>query len=46
MFAALGDLAKSLTEYTKKLQDEGFSRQEALQLTINYQTNLMMLGKK
>ncbi|WP_197260773.1 hypothetical protein [Brevibacillus laterosporus] len=44
--AAFTDHAKVLSEYMKKLQDEGFSRQETLQLTINFQTNLAMLSRE
>ncbi|MGG3873116.1 hypothetical protein [Brevibacillus laterosporus] len=44
--AFLSDHTKILSEYMKKAQDEGFSRHEALQLTINFQTNMMMLSNK
>ncbi|WP_181022634.1 hypothetical protein [Brevibacillus laterosporus] len=44
--ATFTDHAKVLFEYMKKLQDVGFSREEALQLTINFQTNLAMLSQK
>lgn len=40
------DHTKILSEYMKKVQDQGFSRQEALQLTINFQTNLMTISQK
>nr|WP_162305524.1 hypothetical protein [Brevibacillus laterosporus] len=39
------DHARVLSEYMKKLQDEGFSRQEALQLTLNLQTNIILNQK-
>ncbi|WP_158642124.1 hypothetical protein [Brevibacillus laterosporus] len=38
------DHAKVLFEYMKKLQDVGFSRQEALQLVISLQ--LLLLNQK
>lgn len=39
--AALRDMAKTLFDYFTRMVSQGFTRQEALQLTISWQQSLM-----
>jgi hypothetical protein len=43
---ALGEMAVTLAEYMRKLEKEGFTRQEAFQLCLRLQTDLIIGGKK
>nr|WP_162305428.1 hypothetical protein [Brevibacillus laterosporus] len=40
----MDQLAKILSNYMKKAEDLGFSREEALELTINLQATMMILA--
>ncbi|MGG1265171.1 hypothetical protein [Brevibacillus laterosporus] len=37
-------LAKILSNYMKKAEDEGFSKEEALELTMNLQAAMLMIA--
>ncbi|MCM3141675.1 hypothetical protein [Brevibacillus sp. MER 51] len=46
LVTALGEMAVTMANYMKKLESEGFTRQEAFQLCVRLQTDLITSNKK
>lgn len=42
--AGMRDMSKALFDYFQRLVDQGFTRDEAMQLTSNFQLSLMISG--
>lgn len=45
LLAALNDLSTAVMDYNKKLRAAGFSKDEALVLTVNFQNSMMNNSK-